>query len=66
MVLVLGVGKDGIFSQENEGPFPSFLDPLGVADAKRQVWGCSFSVEKGLQAARQRFGLVVVQHVAGR
>lgn len=28
-------------SQGNAGPFPSFLDPLGGPDAKRQVWGRS-------------------------
>ena len=26
-------------SQGNEGPLPSFLDPLGGPDAKRQAWG---------------------------
>jgi allophanate hydrolase len=28
-------------SQGNAGPLPSFLDPLGGPDAKRQVWGRS-------------------------
>lgn len=30
-----------IDSQENAGPLPSFLDPLGGPDAQRQVWGRS-------------------------
>src|SRR4051794_23784020 len=38
-------------SQGNAGPLPSFLDPLGGPDAKRQVWGCSevhrFSTREG-------------------
>ncbi len=32
-------------SQGNEGPLPSFLDPLGGPDAKRQVWGRSEQVK---------------------
>jgi hypothetical protein len=32
---------EAAWSQGNEGPFPSFLDPLGGPDAQRQVWGCS-------------------------
>src|SRR5213076_2443629 len=31
----------GASSQGNAGPLPSFLDPLGGPDAKRQVWGRS-------------------------
>jgi eukaryotic-like serine/threonine-protein kinase len=30
--------------QGNEGPFPSFLDPLGGPDAQRQLWGRSVPV----------------------
>jgi anhydro-N-acetylmuramic acid kinase len=40
-------GMDGVLvdldgpSQGNDGPPPSFLDPLGEPDVKRQVWGRS-------------------------
>jgi len=41
-------------SQENAGPLPSFLDPLGGPDAQRQVWGRSQGRKPGASAAQWR------------